>query len=71
MTDIAGPTAAALYSITAATYDHRNLPLSLTRNGVTTSYRYDDHGQRVAKQVSSGDTEVHLNEAGPHSECSR
>ena len=55
-------TAPAPYSITAATYDHRNLPLSLTRNGVTANYRYDDQGQRIAKQVGSASAEVYLNE---------
>jgi RHS repeat-associated protein len=53
-------TAPAPYAITAVTYDHRNLPLSLTRSGTTTSYRYDDVGQRIAKQVGAGNTEVYV-----------
>jgi len=53
-------TAPAPYSITAATYDHNNLPLSLTSGGTTTSYRYNHAGQRIAKQVLGGDTEFYL-----------
>jgi YD repeat-containing protein len=53
-------TAPAPYSVTAATYDHRNLPLSLTSKGATTSYRYDHAGQRIAKQTGSGNTEIYL-----------
>ena len=53
-------TAPAPYAITAVTYDHRNLPLSLTSNGTTTAYRYDEGGQRIAKQVGGGNTEVYL-----------
>jgi RHS repeat-associated protein len=53
-------TSAAPYSITAVAYDDRNLPLSLTRAGTTTAYRYDDAGQRIAKQVGGGDTEVYV-----------
>ena len=34
-------TAPAPYALTAVTYDERNLPLTVTRAGVTTSYRYD------------------------------
>ena len=53
-------TAPAPYGISAVTYDHQNLPLSLTSNGVTSSYRYDGGGQRIAKQVSGGNTEVYV-----------
>ncbi len=53
-------TAPAPYSLTAVNYDHRNVPLSLTRGGVTTSYRYDHSGHRIAKQVGSANTEVYL-----------
>jgi RHS repeat-associated protein len=53
-------TAPAPYAITAVTYDHRNLPLSLTGNGVTSSYRYDDGGQRITKQVAGRNTEVYV-----------
>jgi RHS repeat-associated protein len=52
--------APAPYGITAASYDHRNLPISLTSNGTTTSYRYDEAGERIAKQVGSGSTEVYV-----------
>jgi RHS repeat-associated protein len=53
-------TSPAPYSITAASYDHRNLPLSLTSKGAVTSYRYDHAGQRITKQTGSGNTEVYL-----------
>jgi RHS repeat-associated protein len=43
-----------------ATYDHQNLPLSLTSNGVASSYRYDGSGQRIAKQVAGGNTELYV-----------
>jgi RHS repeat-associated protein len=50
------------WSVTASTYDPRNLPLSLTIAGTTTNYRYDDGGQRITKQVGAGNTEVYLRE---------
>jgi len=50
------------YFFTAITYDPQNLPLSLTRSGTTTTYRYDDAGQRITKQVGGGNTEVYLRE---------
>jgi RHS repeat-associated protein len=56
--------APAPYSITAATYDFQNLPLSFTVGGVTTTYRYNGEGQRIAKQVGGGDVEVYIKE-GP------
>jgi RHS repeat-associated protein len=52
--------APAPYAITAVTYDHQNLPVSLTSNGVASSYRYDGAGQRITKQVGGGNTEVYL-----------
>jgi RHS repeat-associated protein len=58
--------APAPYSITTVApiiYDHRNLPVSITRSGVTTTYRYDDAGQRITKQ-GTGNTELYLRE-GP------
>jgi len=56
-------TAPAPYSITAVTYNHQNLPLSLTRSGPTTTvYRYDNNGQRITKQVNGGNTEVYVQE---------
>jgi len=55
--------APAPYSITAVTYDPRNLPISITRVDTTTNYRYDDGGQRITKQVGTGNTEVYLREA--------
>ena len=53
-------TAPAPYGISAVSYDHQNLPLSLTSNGVTSSYRYDGAGQRIAKQVGGGNTELYV-----------
>jgi RHS repeat-associated protein len=55
-------TAPAPYSLTAATYDPANLPLSITRNGATTNYRYDAGGERIAKQTGTGNTDVYLRE---------
>jgi YD repeat-containing protein len=52
--------APAPYGITAVTYDHQNLPLSLTSNGVTSSYRYDGAGQRITKPAAGGTTEVYV-----------
>jgi RHS repeat-associated protein len=57
-------TAPAPYSITNVTYDAANLPLSITRSGTTTTYRYDDAGQRITKQVGTGNTEFYLREGG-------
>ena len=37
------------------TYDERNLPLTVTRAGVTTSNRYDDAGQPIARLVGNLD----------------
>jgi RHS repeat-associated protein len=53
-------TASAPYNLTTVTYDERNLPLAVTRAGVTTSYRYNEAGQRIAKRVGSGNTEVYV-----------
>ncbi len=47
-------TAPAPYGVTAAFYDHRNLPLLLTANGVMSAYRYDEQGQRISKRVAGG-----------------
>lgn len=38
-------TAPAPYSITAVSYNHQNLALSITSSGVTSNYRYDDVGR--------------------------
>lgn len=57
-------TAPAPYAISAVSYDHQNLPLTLTSNGVTSSYRYDDAGQRITKQVAGGNTEVYVLNGG-------
>ena len=54
-------TTPAPYSITAISYDPANLPLSVTSSGTTTTYRYDDAGQRITKQ-GTGNTEVYLRE---------
>jgi RHS repeat-associated protein len=53
-------TAPAPYSVTAAVYDAANLPLSITTAGVSSTYRYDGAGARIAKQVGSGDTQVYI-----------
>jgi RHS repeat-associated protein len=53
-------TAPAPYALTAITYDHQNLPLSLTSNGVSSGYRYEDTGQRIMKQVTGGNMEVYV-----------
>jgi RHS repeat-associated protein len=53
-------TAPAPYSVTSVTYNTENLPLSLTRAGVTTTYRYDDAGQRITKQVGTGSVEIYI-----------
>jgi RHS repeat-associated protein len=55
-------TAPAPYSITAATYDHRNLPLSFTAAGVTTLYRYNAEGQRIGKHSGTGNAVFYLKE---------
>ncbi len=52
--------APAPYAIIAVTYDHQNLPVSLTSDGVASSYRYDGAGQRITKQVAGGNTEVYV-----------
>lgn len=57
-------TAPAPYAITAATYDHRNLPLAITAEGVQSLYRYNHEGQRIAKQVGTGGTRFSIME-GP------
>ncbi|HEX2868065.1 MAG TPA: RHS repeat-associated core domain-containing protein [Ignavibacteriales bacterium] len=37
--------------ISNITYDHRNLPLSITKSSVTSMYRYDDGGNRIYKDA--------------------
>ena len=46
--------------MSAVTYDYRNLPTSLTSNGVISTYRYDDAGERIVKQVGSGNREIYV-----------
>ncbi len=53
-------TAPAPYSVTAVTYNHQNLPESITRSGVVSTYRYDDAGKRIAKQVGTGNREMYV-----------
>jgi RHS repeat-associated protein len=53
-------TAAAPYSVTTVSYDYQNRPVSLTRSGVTSTYRYDDAGQRIVKQVGAGNSDVYV-----------
>lgn len=57
-------TGPAPYAMSAVTYDHQNLPLSLTSNGTTTVYRYTEAGQRIAKQVGTGNREMYVQD-GP------
>lgn len=57
-------TAPAPYSLTASSYDHRNQPISFTRGGVTTKYRYTGDGWRISKRVGTGNTEVYIQD-GP------
>lgn len=57
-------TSPAPYSLSAATYDWRNLPTSVTSAGVSTAYRYNEGGWRIAKQVGSGNQEVYVQD-GP------
>jgi len=48
-------------AISAITYDHRNLPVSLiNRNGDVVTYRYNASGQRIYKQVGSQTPEYYL-----------
>lgn len=53
-------TSPAPYSITAVSYNYQNLPASLTRSGTTTTYRYDDAGERITKTVGTGNSEIYL-----------
>jgi RHS repeat-associated protein len=57
-------TAPSPYSISAATYDYQNLPLSFTAGGVTSTYRYNGEGQRIGRQVGAGNIDFYLKE-GP------
>jgi len=53
------------YQITTPiSYDPADLPLTITRGGTTTTYRYDDGGNRIAKQVGTGNAEYYVRE-GP------
>ncbi len=48
-------------AISAITYDHRNLPVSLiTRNGDVVTYRYNVGSQRIFKQVGSQTPEYYI-----------
>ena len=44
-------------------YDYRNLPLSVTAGGVTTTYNYDDNGNRIAKVTNGSQYEYYLHDA--------
>ena len=47
--------------ISAITYDHRSLPVSLiNRKGEVVTYRYNASGQRINKQVGSQIPEYYL-----------
>ncbi len=48
-------TAPGPYNLTAITYDHRNLPTSVTTNSVTSKNRYNQDGQRIMKKEGSAD----------------
>jgi len=39
--------------VTSITYDHRNLPLTMVKNGTTSKYGYDDQGNRITKETGS------------------
>jgi RHS repeat-associated protein len=41
-------------------YEYRNLPLSITNNGVTTNYYYDDQGNRISKVNASGLADIYI-----------
>ena len=56
--------APAPYGITAASYDWRNMPVSLTDNGTTTKYRYGVHGQRIYKKDGTALGEYYIQD-GP------
>jgi RHS repeat-associated protein len=53
-------TAPAPYSITASSYNALNLLVSVTSAGTTTTYRYDEAGQRIAKKVGSNNAEYYI-----------
>jgi RHS repeat-associated protein len=55
-------TAPAPYNITATTYDHRNLPLTVTASGATTYYHYNADGQRYARRPAAGGADVYIRE---------
>jgi len=55
-------TAPAPYSILNVTYDAQNLPLAINSNGAVSNYRYDEAGQRIAKQAATGGTDFYLRE---------
>jgi RHS repeat-associated protein len=57
-------TAPAPYSLSAATYDERNLPTSITAAGTTTTYRYAYEGARFAKKVGSAAGEHYVLDGG-------
>ena len=48
-------TAPAPYSLTTVSYDHRNLPTSLTSGGSVTKHRYNQDGLRIMKEEGSAD----------------
>ena len=48
-----------LRNIRSIEYDHRNLPLSITGNNGTSTYGYDDAGNRIFKQ-QNGKKEFYL-----------
>ncbi len=48
-------------AISAITYDHRNLPVSLlNRNGEVVNYRYNAAGQRIYKKIGSQTAEHYI-----------
>jgi RHS repeat-associated protein len=57
-------TAPGPYAITATTHDAWNRPLTRTRAGTTSAYRYAAGGQRISKQVGTGAAEVYITD-GP------
>ena len=52
------------HKVFQATYDLENRPVSITRNGITTTYTYDGNGNRVRWATGSDITNAHYDTAG-------
>ena len=53
-------TAATGYGVSGTVYDYQDRPLWLWKGGNQTKYRYDEAGNRLAKQTGTGDAEYYL-----------